>query len=258
MFLRSFVICLLSVVLHSCASVKGSGKDAHFTGSSVKSSDFDIKVSPRAKKPQGKLVVSGNENSSLSSTYFTVLDFTFENDGATWRRVKSVKIRFKDGAANESIKFPVGQDLLNWAESANRVKAIRDYNLRLATGAVIGGGLATGRSSGKAAAVGGGMVLSANTLSAKLASLQSAGTIPKDHLLAGPFSVPPGLHVKKWITLYAEDPLSFPYITSVALEFEYEDNTKEAYVLNFRKIEDHRGSSWQAKHPETKNLSRFN
>ncbi len=262
-FLFFVAICSL---LTSCASIKGNGKYADpvakvdaATFAKELSIDDQMRGDNVEKKVTGMgLLVSGSENTSLASAYFTMVDFTFENKGAEWLRIKKVAIDFGSPVSNADVRFPVGQDLLDWAESAQQIKAIRDYNMQMALGAAAGAGIAmsgsgssSGRNAGLATTAGAGMVLAASNISEKLDSIQRARVVPEGHLLSGPFAVPPGLHKQKWLTLYVQKPDAIPFLKKIALTFTYENGATESVLLRLRNPLTST-SVFQKKHPEVK------
>lgn len=254
----------LLALMMACASVKGSGKYATPVNGVVEQSSFssDPKAPyelPNEKKLTTKsgLLVSGSENTSLASDYFTLIDLTFENKSSDWLRVTKVGIDFGDATTNSEVRFPVGQDLMDWAQSAKEVKAIRDYNMQVALGvaagagtAVAAGGAGGSQSAGVGVVAGSSMALAASNLSNILDSLQRARVIPEDHLLAGGFSVPPGLHKKKWLTLYAKSPLQVPFIEKVAITLTYDNGVSESVMLPLRNVLTSY-SKFQKNHPQT-------
>lgn len=125
-------LILVILFMNACATIHGGGNYAVPVKGNVTSDTFATEVKNVDKTSTEKgLLVSGSENTSLSSQYFTLIDLTFENIGAEWLRVTKVAIDFGSDKANSEIRFPIGQDLMDWAQSAQQVQAIRNYNMQM-------------------------------------------------------------------------------------------------------------------------------
>ncbi len=259
-FMSIIVLGSAGAVIAGCATVAGSGTYGKLVSTPVKAETFsqDLRNSDKTATDHGVLV-SASENKDLSSEYFTLVDLTFENKSPEWVRIKKIDINFGNEKANADIRFPVGQDLVDWAQSAQQVKAIHDYNVAMAftavgvTGAVMSRHSAASTSgAGMAMAAGAGMVLSAQTISNKLDDLQRAKVVPEDHLLSGSVAIPPGLHKKKFITLYAKKPKEIPYVEKMAVTMTYDDGKTESVIIRFRQVNYAGMSAWQRGHLEAK------
>src|SRR5437868_5148085 len=134
MRLLILLFCLLFSL--SCASVHPGNYAQPEDSSNTKESEGAAKKSPT----KSGLLISGIENTGLSSEFFTAVDLTFENTTSEWARIKSITLDFGDEVLNREIKFPVGSDLAEWGESAQQRKNIRDYNTELILGAIAGAG----------------------------------------------------------------------------------------------------------------------
>lgn len=253
-----FILLLpFALFVSGCATIHGAGTYAAPVNGNLTPDSFSADLKGSSDKTTEKgLLVSGSENSSLSSEYFTLVDFTFENKSAEWLKVTTVAVDFGSEKANSEIRFPVGQDLMDWAQSAQQIKAIRNYNMQMALGVAAGAGVAMSASgskstsnAGTAMAVGSGMVLAADNIGNKLDSLQRARVIPEDHLLSGNFSIPPGLFKRKWLTLYAKRPNDIPFINKMALTLTYDNGSTETVILKLRDASTLR-SDFQKKNPE--------
>lgn len=201
------------------------------------------------------LIVSGQENEKYSNRFFGNIDLTFENTSSKFIRIKSVKLEFNDPKITQSVKIPVGADLVAWSEATQQRNAIRDMNTAMALGAVaaIGGATAslasdsnlraTGATLGAAAA--GGLTMKA--LNSSVSQVELARLVPKTHILADDFVVPPGLHTKKWVTLYLPNPEETPFVQEMYISYTTDDGKSEKVLLPLR--DKRTRSEWQAKHP---------
>jgi hypothetical protein len=213
---------VLLLTLAGCASFRGG--------------DYGVPVgahSASTPQPLDKaLLVSGGELSSLSSARFGALEITFENPGGEWIHVRRVGLDLGRPALNAAVTIPGGADLEAWLEATE---------LRNAEGLVAS--VAHEERSGAAPAVGAppanGMltVAVARGLS-ELAEAGDADQYPNDHLMSVPFTVPPGLTIKRWIVLGT--PPGLACVSRVVLEYETEGGPRRvALTVN------HAASLWQ-------------
>jgi hypothetical protein len=252
---RKILICLL---LCSCASLHNSNLAQPIA------SDSDGKTSQKG------LVMSSEEMTDLSSEYFASFDFTIENTSSSFLKIKSLKLDFGDPDVNQKVQIPKGRELISWAAAAQQNRNIRDYNTRLVLDSLVvlgAGAIATGNNAATigGAVVGGGALATSATrdvLSRKervekselgADPSQQDSMVPSTHLAAGSFIVPPGMHAKKWVTLYTENPNAIPFINTAKLTVEFEDGTREESLLVLRK---YIGSSkWQKNHPQPERVN---
>lgn len=254
---KAAVILVIPLSLSACATVHGSGRYGLPVDDAVSSKTFEQKVNTRRPQPsRSQIVVSASEDRELATQYFGVIDLTFENKSSTWKRVASVDIDFGSDDLNDNVEIPLGSDLLDWANGATRVAAMRRYNLEMA-GLVVSGvayGVAASttspevRRAAAAVALSGATVLTARTIDTQLDELHRAGLVPQEHLLSETFTIPPGLFTKRWITLRTKRNRDMPYVRSMVITLNYETGPSEAFLLRFREFD--RPSSWQAGHPE--------
>jgi len=225
-----FLLCLAG-----CASIENA-HPAHPVGP-------DGRPYGRRETASG-LVVTGEEISELSSTYFGVLAFTFVNPTNDWLRIDNVVLDFGSQARNESIALPWGEEIASWELATSQRNAIRRANTNNALGALMAAGFLTARVAGRSevGAIGGLVSIGAAAgLAGKaLAHERAALTFPPAHLLATPFSVPPGLFAKKWVLLNGPKTRDFGCIHSVALEYD-SGKGRERVQLYFQRT----GSDWQ-------------
>lgn len=153
------------------------------------------------------LVISGRKVTSLSDKYHSFIDFTFENTGPDWKRIKSIE--FSCGKkCDDKINIIVGKDIVIWAEAMKEKKAISDYNSKLLLGSLAVAGAVTAgvsNSNGTTAAGLGAYAVGMGGLAAKgisknLGKLQTSKQVPEQHIYS-PFAVPSELFVRRWILL---------------------------------------------------------
>ncbi len=195
------------------------------------------------------LRISGEELTDLSSPSFGVLELTFENDSADWRRIKRVSLDFAGQGNNQFVRIPWGDDIRAWYDATlqrNQINA-RNRDTALGVVAIAGMVVATTSRSQPAKAVGGLAALSS------VAAMQAEHTrdtvdaaehvalFPDSHLLAGPFAVPPNLFAKKWVLLNTPGGKEVPCIDHLILTYEFEDLPLERVSLHYKSQ-----SEWQA------------
>lgn len=191
------------------------------------------------------LVVSGEELEEVSSPEFGVLAVTFENPTREWLRIDSIALDFGSDVRNQSILIPWGEQLASWELATSQRQAIRAANTSATLSLLaIGGGLAAGLGRRSAVgAVGGlvGLAAVAALWGRAIDDNATAATFPSKHLLATPFSVPPGLFAKKWILLNGPTAGASGCITSVRIEYDVANKGRERVFLPFSRS----GSQWQ-------------
>ena len=196
------------------------------------------------------LRVSGEELASLSSPNFGVLELTFENSAADWRRIRRVSLDFAGQGNNQFVRIPWGDDIRAWYDATLQRNQIDEKNRGVALGVVAIAGMivATSSSSQPAKVLGGLAVVSsvaamqAERTSDATNSVEHVAIFPDSHLLAGPFSVPPNLFTKKWVLLNTQGGNNVPCIDQLVLTYEFEDLPFERVFLRYKSK-----SEWQAR-----------
>lgn len=231
---------VLSILLCSCASIHNGYYAKNESGEST------------SKSP---LSISSKEIKSLGSKHFVNFDFTIENNTNTFIKITRATLEFPDPRINANVKVPRGRELIAWADAAQQNQQISDYNASLILGSVTVMGLGlmmTGNDSlmvgGAIAAVGASSADAVRTVVRTQQEIEKSvqyptasqynDILPYSHLYAGSFDVPPGLHVKKWITLYTPYPTAINAIRTGKLTLEMDDGKKEVLTVRFRKSED--------------------
>ena len=221
---------MLLVILSGCASV-------HYT--------HFAETENQSKEASGNgagLIISAEEDRALSSTYFGVIKFTFENKSNDWIRVKNVAIDFENDILNREVIIPTGNDLKVWAKAVQQKKAIEDANSRAFLGTLVAlGGLAVATSGNRSTQNFGGALyvtsataLAVGAVNEHLDALQKPGILPGTHLLSQGFSIPPGFFQRKWLLLFTKKPKEIPFVSTLFITYALEDGSTEKARVVFR------------------------
>jgi hypothetical protein len=223
------------------------------------------------------LRISGEEVDQLSSTYFGLIEITFENTSSRWLRVVRVSARFADAQSNRQIQVPIADDLQSWLRAT-----LEHYEI--STGgrggfpevadawstlqyALAGGACATPSADMSvappaSAALSGEAAAAASAPPAALGesapsipppppliplTLERANTLtgsdplvcalPDTHLLHVPFSLPPGLFSRRFLVLDTSQAPQLACLRELLLEVQLEDGSKERVWLRFRGVQ---------------------
>ena len=220
---------------------------------------IDAQGNPAPATTMGSgLRVSGEELRELASAYFGVLEVTFENPTPEWVRVDGVTLDFGSAAKNSAIVIPAGKDLETFVASTEQRNAVRHINRQTAFAlTALGGALVAGLSSKPGTSIAGDTVavtslsaLAVDSHAETLETTEHVARLPANHLLAGAFTVPPGLFVKRWVVLQSKQAAMTECIGAVTLAYELGNASRERALLTFKSPD--RKSEWQtaACHPE--------
>jgi hypothetical protein len=234
---------LLALALAGCATI-ASGPHGEYL-------DAEGKPSAQAAKA-AKLRVSAREMTTMSSRYFTELEFTFENPTAEWVRVEKIGLDFGGEKTNQAISLPWGSQLESWAEATHQRNVIRAINDQIAL-ELIGAGVmlsaaATSHSPAAGAAPAGGMMaLTAAAITASDSARAPEGrpTFNGRHLLALPLEVPPGLFLRRYLIVNTPQAPELPCLNSVTMTYEVSDKSTHRVAVSFRS-RNNNASEWQA------------
>jgi hypothetical protein len=97
----------------------------------------------------------------------------FENTSAQWIRVRNMAVRFATSEQSQGVTIPLDDDLESWLRAAQLRHEMEETNSELADDQI-------GENRGQ---------------------LVAPGAPPEAHLLAVPFSIPPGLFARRSIVL---------------------------------------------------------
>lgn len=245
----SKVLLFLSVIMFAsgCATVR-SGNYAVPTKESQSSRyEGTTKLGVR---------ITGQEDIMLSSGHFAVVNFTFENRSRKWVSIKNVQLDFEDPVLNKEVVFPVGAQAAAWGKAMQEIAAVDAANTAAVLGTIMAVGAVAGsvsenrnvRTAGALGFATSATMLTAGAAMSEVNRAKLAAAVPDSHLLAEAFEIPPGLHVKKWILLYTENPYSIPYAETVLIKYDTANGRSEAAKLAFRQNRD--ASRWQLSHSQ--------
>lgn len=218
------------------------------------SSNSNVKKSSKKEtQTESGLVISGQLKRILSSRYFALIDFTFENKTQEWIRITDIEVDFGSEEANENISFTYGKDLSVWFKSTQKRNKIRNYNQQMALGAItgFGAGLAAGSSNssvqnlGLMTATAGATVLSVKEFNRLKTKIEDSEIFPKNHLFAKDFIIPPGLFDKKWLVLNSKNHEQIGFLTNLYLEYKIKGEKKGKVKLQFRSPDSNLDPEWQ-------------
>ena len=204
-------------------------------------------------KTKSGLIVSGQELADYSSRNFGLVELTFENATSEWIRIRSLELDFGDEARNRDTFLPEGSDLDSWYLATTQRNDVRGTNSATALGALLAlgevvavvGAVSGDRkvaAAGAAVALGSATGLSVTALHDRDERAERVRMLPRSHLLALPFSVPPHLFAKKWLLLNTRDD-STPCVNSLLIDYDLETREHERVSLTFRQPLD--ASEWQ-------------
>lgn len=166
-----------------------------------------------AAVPATTLQVESAAIESLRSPYFSAMAFTFQNPSSEWHEVRNVSIapeRQLFGPAFESL---VGERLRAWQLATREAQE--------------------GKEGGRHPAL--------ETLAPEAPAKGAAGSAeaaatpagPANYLLAGPFTVAPGLFTRKWLVMYAAADALLGQ--DLVLSYELENGKTERVLVQYPK-----------------------
>ena len=214
----------------------------------VNSGDYGVALDdtghPRSPAPGNeRLKISAGEHGALSSTYFGVVEVTFENNTPAWIQIDHIDLDFGSPDKNKSVFVPWGDDIDNWEQATLQRNAIRatDIETGLELLALAGSVASTaGRHHHSVGMLGGTVALGAlaglyaQDSEAAVEATRAPSRFPATHLLNLPLRVPPGLFAKRWLLLYtAARPLG-GCIDSLILKYETAEHEHGRVLLKFK------------------------
>jgi len=167
-----------------------------------------------ADAPPTTLQVAGTPIESLRSPYFSAMAFTFQNPSNEWHEVRRVSIEPERQLFGPAFESLVGERLRAWQLATREAQDGKEGALHPALETLAPEGpaeSAPGSGEATAAAVG-----------------------PASYLLAGPFTIAPGLFTRKWIVMYsgAADALLGQ---DLVLSYELENGKTERVLVQYPK-----------------------
>jgi hypothetical protein len=217
---------------------------------SVSSGPYGTRVDDNGHPANGPpavagLKVSGTTIDQLSSPSFGVVELTFENESASWIRIRRARLDFGTARLNEAVAIPAGADLEAWRQAIVERMIIRADPLASPVFFALGAARhrhGTGPVPGP---------LEAQPVEQSIATFVAppaeqsgpAPAFPPYHLYAVPIAVPPGLFAKRWVVL--STPRWVGCIRRVIVEYEIEDGRQERVALAVRDRPEAGSSEWQ-------------
>ncbi len=188
------------------------------------------------------LQISAEEDSSMGSKYFGLVQVTLENRSQEWVKVKKVSIDFGSEDCNQNIKIVSGNEISTWYDATSKRNQISEYNRNLFLGALALAGTAAVAGSSKdgvkmagaAGTLGAITALTVSDINKNLNRLEYAKIFPETHLMAGPFLIPPGLFAKKWVLLNTLNHQKTGWVDKFKMTYETETGEKETVKVLFR------------------------
>ena len=174
--------------------------------------------------------VSAEEVASLSSANLGVVEVTFDNLTEEFVRLTDVSLDFGE-SLNTQISIPVGEGITSWslaetmrawrARPASRWRALSNVS-----------DFANHRQAQLAPTT---AIAPTEIEVAKLkeAAPSITGLLPSNHLLAGPFLVPPHLFAKKWILLKSDSRVK-TCVAQVVISLQVNDKPVQKLLVRFR------------------------
>ncbi|HTV23872.1 MAG TPA: hypothetical protein VMG12_34515 [Polyangiaceae bacterium] len=168
-----------------------------------------------AKPPATTLKVESAPIDALRSAYFSALAFTFENPSGDWHEVRKVSIQPERQMFGPAFESLVGDRLRAWQLATRDAQDGKDAAHHPALETLAPEAPPKGAAGSEAPAVAAG---------------------PPNYLLAGPFTIAPGLFTRKWIVMYssAADALLGQ---DLVLSYELENGKTERVLVQYPKPE---------------------
>lgn len=161
----------------------------------------------QGKKLKTGLIISGAELDKYTSKHFTIVQVMFENYTDEWISMKDISLDFGNETLNKNMQLVRGKRLNSWADAM-------DFNV---------GKKARGKN--------------------KDGEKSKRGRLPQAHLLSGDFQIPPGVSIKRWVTLFLKNPMENPYFNTIKVQYKA-NNTKEKATIRFRGLQTQSNFQW--------------
>lgn len=167
-----------------------------------------------AKPPATTLQVESTPIEALRSPFFSAMAFTFQNPSSDWHEVRKVSIQPERQLFGPAFESLVGDRLRAWQLATREAQDGKDAARHPALETLAPETPAKGAPG------------------ADVAAAAPAG--PPNYLLAGPFTIAPGLCTRKWIVMYsgAADALIGQ---DLVLSYELENGKTERILVQYPK-----------------------
>ena len=187
--------------------------------------------------------VSAEEITDFASPNLGVIVVTFANLTEDFIRIAGVSVNF-GAPLNEQVSIPVGDDITSWGDAIVIRNRVRRANGQVASVQLrLGEQILTSiwlfqhdrrqAATGQLAASTAPGISEVQVARATAESSQIASLVPADHLLAGPFSVPPMLFARRWILLKSDARVK-TCLDRMYLAFQVGDKPAHRLVVQFR------------------------
>ena len=186
---------------------------------------------------ESHLRISARQLPLLSSCHFGAVEVTFENRSADWISVGQIELDFGRRHSGGQVRLPERPQVRTWLEATLQRNLIRyaagttlEQPDMLALGVLRVGWNASDEP-------GPGVQPPPTDLTTIVAHALDS------HLLAVPFSVPPGLFIKKWVLLQSDSAAVTRPLSSAILTYRFADETAARVRMD---LSDATGTSeWQ-------------
>ena len=168
-------------------------------------------VMSNSSDKSSSLLVSVDEDSSISDKYYAFLEYTFENTSTDWIKVKVARLGFE----NSTTEILVNDRLSSWLEGVELKLKKNQHNTAVILGSVaaVGGIAAATSSNGNIQVAGLGAMVGVTGAAVAIdvgnarrraqsgeKGLNQTVNVPKTHVFV-PFEVAPGSYVKRWVVV---------------------------------------------------------
>ena len=189
---------------------------------------------------QSRLKVSAELNNDLSSEYFGMIEFSFENQTNKWIEINDVIVDVNDEMLRKSSKFTSGNELAAWSKAISARNRIESYNKAIAYSAIIGLASATAVSSSSnntrgaatGVAVAGLTSLTVEQFIKYKNEAEGGAIYPSGHILNSNLLVPPELFSQYWLLINTTDHETNKLLNKISMTINYKDGESEKFSFN--------------------------
>lgn len=230
-----------AVTLGGCATVR-SGEYASVV-------DLHGQIT-KAHTTSSGLAITGGELTNMSSRYFGMLLFTFQNPTGRWVHINDMRVGFGNPVLDNTVTMPSGEEIDTWADATTARNVVRAENTATAFELLSLGGALTSsfahdkhaRAAGRAVEASADLAVTITAVNAERGAEKAAQAFSSGHLLALPIAVPPGLFTKRWVVFNTPQDQK-ACVRGVMLDYDLDDGRRERVWLDLH--DSHAGSHWQ-------------
>jgi len=234
-----FNLVIIVLVFTSCVSTNNNSIEGEVWSIVNGQEKIDYKIS-----------LNTNLNDYLSSEYFGLIDFTFENKSNNWITIKDLKISSGFPEADSNLKLIIGEDLNIWFESTLKQKEIEERNKTNVRLAMVGLGLLMQVAHDDYVKAGGWALMTGAVVSQGISNynmnngFNTGVQLPEKHLLNSDIKIPPGLSVSRWILLNTDNVSTKIFIRNLLLNFKDDKGNNYKAKCYLRTFDDK--TKWQS------------